>query len=76
MSKQNLKLTQEQLQKIIQEELSSIQGEGFWRGAGAAAARYLPGGGAALDYSRSQSIEEFEKKHAELEVRVATLERR
>ncbi len=70
------KLTQRQLKRIIQEELEAVQEEGFWRGAGAAASRYIPGGGAALDYMRSQSIEEFEKKIKELEIRVSALERR
>ncbi len=73
------RLTRRQLQRIINEELESLdhqQNEGFFKGAAAAASRYLPGGGVALDYVRSQAFERIEEKLEDLERRIAMLEQR
>lgn len=73
------KLTRRQLQRIINEEIEQLelmQQEGFFKGAAAAASRYLPGGGAALDYVRSQAFERIEEKLEELEMRIKSLESR
>jgi len=67
-------LTREDLAQIINEETEKLANEGFWKGAAAAASRYLPGGGAVLDYTRSQAFERMEKKLEELETRIAMLE--
>tara|TARA_B100000900_G_C20459764_1_gene666720 strand:+ start:371 stop:604 length:234 start_codon:yes stop_codon:yes gene_type:complete len=73
------RLTRRQLQRIINEELEGLdhqQNEGFFKGAAAAASRYLPGGGVALDYVRSQAFERIEEKLEDLERRIAMLEQR
>ena len=67
-------LTRADLAQIINEEAEKLANEGFWKGAAAAASRYLPGGGAVLDYSRSQTFERMEQKLEELETRIAALE--
>ena len=67
-------LTRADLAQIINEEAENLANEGFWKGAAAAASRYLPGGGAVLDYARSQGFERIEAKLQELEARIATLE--
>jgi len=67
-------LNREDLAQIINEEAEKLASEGFFKGAAAAASRYLPGGGAALDYMRSQAFERIENKLQELEARIATLE--
>ena len=72
------KLTRRQLQRIINEEieLELMQQEGFFKGAGAALSRYIPGGGAVLDYKRSQAFERIEEKLEEFEKRIKALEQR
>jgi len=68
------KISREQLRRLINEEIATVQNEGFWKGAGAAALRYLPGGGAALDYARSQGIERLEQRLDSIEARLRALE--
>ena len=70
------KLDRQSLENIIMEEYETLISEGFFKGAAAAASRYLPGGGAALDYVRSQAFERIENRLDEIEIRLQALERR
>jgi hypothetical protein len=68
------KISRAQLRRLINEEIAAVQNEGFWKGAGAAALRFLPGGGAALDYARSQGFERLEQRLDSIEARLRALE--
>jgi len=67
-------LTRQDLAEIINEEVENLANEGFWKGAAAAASRYLPGGGAVLDYSRSQGFSRIEERLDMIEARLNALE--
>tara|TARA_B100000287_G_C20283365_1_gene642919 strand:- start:3 stop:302 length:300 start_codon:yes stop_codon:yes gene_type:complete len=74
MANQRQKLSREDLITIINEEYENLANEGFWKGAAAAASRFLPGGGAVLDYARSQGFERLEKRLDVIEARLNALE--
>ena len=67
-------LTRQDLAMIISEEAEKLAQEGFWKGAGAAAMRFVPGGGAALDYARSQGFSRLEARLDAIEARLNALE--
>ena len=68
------KITRRQLQRLINEEVRKLQSEGWFSNIAAPAARYIPGGGAALDFMRSRAFDRIEKKLEELENRIIALE--
>ena len=74
LSQKDANLSRDDLVAIINEEAEKLANEGFWKGAGAAALRYLPGGGAALDYSRSQGFSRMEARLDAIEARLDALE--
>lgn len=69
-------LSRDDLQAIINEEIENLNNEGFLKNVGAAAARWIPGGGTALDFARSRGFDKIEEKLQELEMRLAALEQR
>ena len=70
------KLTRRQLRRLVNEEIEILNNEGFLKNVGAAAARWIPGGGTALDFARSRGFDKIEEKLQELEMRLAALEQR
>ena len=70
------KITRRQLQRLINEEVRRLQLEGWFSNIAAPAARYIPGGGAALDFMRSRAFDRIDAKLAELEQRLTALESR
>ena len=74
LSNQNKNLTRKDLATIINEEAEKLANEGFWKGAAAAASRYVPGGGVVLDYARSQGFERMERRLDAIEARLNALE--
>lgn len=74
LSNQDKSLTRKDLQVIINEEAEKLANEGFWKGAAAAASRYVPGGGAVLDYARSQGFEKMKRRLDAIEARLNALE--
>ena len=69
------KISREQLRQLISEEIKIVQNEGFLSNIAAPVSRYIPGGGAALDFIRSRAFDRIETKLEEIEMRLVALER-
>ena len=54
------KVSRRQLRRIINEEMSQLHREGFFKNVAAVGSRFIPGGGMALDYMRSKAFERIE----------------
>jgi hypothetical protein len=68
-------ISRKQLRKLISEEIDTVQSEGFLSNIAAPVSRYIPGGGAALDFIRSRAFDRIETKLEEFEMRLMALER-